>query len=342
MFGRRLCLNDIIKPENWKSIQDYISEALEVSIRTFSHEGDLLYDTRRPCRLWKDLTKKKSSPKEILSFCLLKSNINNIKHIRKEIGIKCPLGLDNFIVPIRAVGDIIVAYMLIGPLMLKRRINAGEYAQAAEQYGISAAELADALIEIKVLSYSKADSVVNLIKSVFSYMAQTGYQKKRLGKIGPEIAELDPLFSRYYEEEILSSLLKLCTQALDAHSGSVMTLDKKSNMLHIKVASRLDEDIVNNTNIKLGEGIAGVAAATSTPIILPQDNEDKSLSLKLNRQYIKSSMVVPFHKGDSHKVYGVINLNMVRNDQEFTEKDIALVKELVSMASIALIPLRRN
>jgi hypothetical protein len=64
----------------------------------------------------------------------------------------------------------------------------------------------------------------------------------------------------------------------------------------------------------------------------------------MNRKYIKSSMIIPFNKGnsrDSKDVYGVINLNIVRRDADFSEKDIAIVKELINLASIALIPIRQ-
>src|SRR3989338_1633838 len=152
---------------------------------------------------------------------------------------------------------------------------------------------------------------------------------------------MDPLFSSYYEEKVLNSLLSSCTLALDADSGSVMTVDKKTNMLHIKVASKLDESIVNNTHMRVGEGIAGVAAATAQPIILPKDEKKNGLSKKMKRKYIKSSMIIPFNKANTHDVYGVINLNVVRKKVDFSEKDIGLIKELVNLAGIALYPLQQ-
>ena len=61
----------------------------------------------------------------------------------------------------------------------------------------------------------------------------------------------------------------------------------------------------------------------------------------MKRRDIKSSMIVPFNKGDSDEVYGVINLNIARKNIDFSDKDIALVKELVRMVSIALIPFQK-
>ena len=59
----------------------------------------------------------------------------------------------------------------------------------------------------------------------------------------------------------------------------------------------------------------------------------------MKRSDIKSSMIVPFNKWNTHDVYGVINLNIVRRNRAFSENDIQIVKELVKMASIALLPL---
>ena len=150
-------------------------------------------------------------------------------------------------------------------------------------------------------------------------------------------------FSKYYEEKVLNSLLNSCILTLGADSGSVMTVDKNTNMLNMKAASKLDDNVINNTHMKIGEGIAGLAAQTAQPIMLPKDGNIKGLFGKMKRDYIKSSMIVPFKKGDNHNpndVYGVINLNIVRKDADFSDRDIAIVKELINMASIALIPIR--
>ena len=341
MFQTNLHFEDLVNIKDWQNIQDSFSEAFDVTLRTFSPEGNPLSEASRPTRLCKDILSKPSKDHDLCTKCLLDDTIPNIKDIKKDLNIKCHFDLDAFVVPIRAAGDMIVAYLIVGPMILKRRKDVSEYSKEAKKLGIKLDDLADALIEINVFSYNKIDAIIKLLKQIFSYTAETGYHKKRLGEIRPEVVELDPLFSRYYEEKILGSLLNSCTLALGADSGSVMTLDKKTNMLHIKVASKLNDEIVNNTNIKVGEGIAGLAAQISQPIILPKDENKNGLSGRMRRKYIKSSMIVPFNKGNTHDLYGVININMVRKNIDFSEKDIALVKELVNMAGSGPIPLHQ-
>ena len=120
-----------------------------------------------------------------------------------------------------------------------------------------------------------------------------------------------------------------------------MILDKKTDALYIKASSKMDQDVVKRTKVRLGEGIAGMAAATAESIILPKDKDKAHLSDKMKRSNIKSSLIVPFSKANTQDVYGVLNLNVVRMNREFSDKDISLVKEMVNMAGIALIPLKK-
>lgn len=343
MLQKDLGLADLVNLADWQKIQDTFSEVLEISIKTISLEGSHLTKTSRPCKISSDILSKIPNT---INFCAnplsdeaLKSLVSAVKN---GGNFKYPFGLDLFIIPIEAFGNRVAAYMLLGPLILKNRKAISEYVKDAERSAVKFEDLMDALIEINVFSYNKVYSMINLVKDIFSHMAQTGYHKKRLGVIARQVVEMDPLFSRYYEEKILNSLLNSCTLALGADSGSVMTLDKNTNMLHIKVASKLDEEIINKTEIRVGEGIAGVVAATAKPIILPKDKNKNGLSKQMKRRDIKSSMIVPFNKGNTADVYGVINLNIMRKNVDFCDRDITLVKELVNMASIALISLYQS
>jgi ligand-binding sensor protein len=338
MLRKDLGLRSLVNLEEWQKIQDSFSEVLEVTLRTISSNGKLLSRVSRPTRLCDKVLPDNPFYSDFCGSCVSKIDIKNLTGIKEEASFKCSFGLDLFVVPITGVGNRIIAHIILGPVILNRRKNSSEYAKEAEKLGIKLEELMDTLIEIKVFSYNKIYSISKLLGDVFSHMVQTGYHKKRLGEMAPEIMEMDPLFLRYYEEKILNSMLNACMLALDTDSGSVMTLDRKTHMLHIKAAAKLDEDIVQNTNIKVGEGIAGVVAATAEPVILPKDVNKNGLSGRMKRRYIKSSMIVPFPKEKNHDVYGVINLNMIRKNINFSKKDIAFVQELINLASIALVP----
>ena len=335
-----LGLADLVNLEDWQSVQDSFSDSLGITLQTIDVNGNSLSRTSGPNRLHRKVYQNNLNFSKLCTDCILASKVKNKIDIQKRTNLKCPFDLDLFILPIRAHANRIAAYIIIGPLIINKRKEKKEYAKYAKKAGIDLEELLDALIEINVFSYNRIRSIIKLFSDIFSYMAQTGYHKKRLGEIAPKVMEQDPLFSLYYEEKVLNAFLNTCAIALDADSGSVMTLDKNTNMLRIRVASKLDQNIVESANVKVGEGIAGVVAATAKPIILPKDEKKNGLSKKMKRKYIKSSMIVPFTKASNHEVYGVINLNIVRKNKEFSEKDIAFVKELTNLASIALIPVK--
>ncbi|MBF0217253.1 MAG: GAF domain-containing protein [Candidatus Omnitrophica bacterium] len=143
------------------------------------------------------------------------------------------------------------------------------------------------------------------------------------------------MFSVTREKKVLNSLISVCRMALDVESGSVMTVDKYDH-LRVTASFELNKDIADITYQKIGEGIAGMAAETSETIILPKDHGKKGVCNAMKRNDIKSSMIMPFNKADSREVYGVLNLNIMRKNREFSRKDISLAKELVNLASIAL------
>jgi ligand-binding sensor protein len=328
MYQGNLPLRDLVSLEDWQKEQDAFSEVLGTTLRTVDLNGELLTKVSKPTRLCN----------ETFVNCILKRKTKERLGIKKVTNLKCPFGLDLYVVPIEGPAHRVESYIILGPLLLNKRKDKREYERAAKKAGIELADLMDMLIEVNVFSYSKVRSIIGLLQSVFSYMTKTGHHKKRLGEIAPEVVEIDSLFSTYYEEKVLNTLLNVCTLAFNADSGSVMVVDANTGNLRIKVASRLGEEVINHSQVRMGEGIAGLAAATAEPIILPKDSAKSGLSRKMKRKYIRSSMIVPFSKINHHDVYGVINLNMMRKRKQFSTKDIAFAKELTSLASVALLP----
>ncbi|MBL7068988.1 MAG: PocR ligand-binding domain-containing protein [Candidatus Omnitrophica bacterium] len=338
MYRNGLDLNNLVNLDEWQWIQDSFSEIVGVTLCTIDPDGKKLTRISGPSGLCSNTCPNPSKKSVHCGDCL--PDFHNKLDVKEEANFKCVFGLDLFVLPIRIFGSRVAAYICIGPVILNKRKEESVYEKEAIKAGLKPEELIDALIEINVFSYNRIRAVIKLLRHVFARMVQTEYHKRRLGEIGRDVVEIDPLFSKVYEEKILSSLLNTCIIALEADSGSVMTVDKATRELHIKAASKLDERIVNNANVKMGEGIAGVAAAMAEPIILPKDRNKNGLANKMMRKYIKASMIVPFNKADDQDVYGVINLNMVRKEKEFSKRDIALIKKLVNFASVALAPVK--
>ena len=133
-------------------------------------------------------------------------------------------------------------------------------------------------------------------------------------------------------DEVFSSLFNTAISALEAESGSLMLLDPEKKILTIKKAHGLDEDVIRNTRIELGEGIAGLIAQSGEPLII--NGKADSLQVKGRKKYREvSSICVPLRTKKG--IVGIININR-RNDMPFTENHLRLVSTMANEAAFAL------
>ncbi|MFH1664735.1 MAG: PocR ligand-binding domain-containing protein [Candidatus Omnitrophota bacterium] len=333
MAPRFAKLEELIYFEDWQKIQDSFADTFGLSLSTVDVKGAQLFRKSKPLDLCGLLPDDLPGYVKFNGQWLVKKEFNLSP--RGLTSANGPCNLKTFFFPIKTFGRNVIAFMAVGPLIIDKREDRSFYAGCAEDMGAPPGALSDLLAGINVFPHSEMRKITVLMESVFAYIARTSYHNKRLGQISREMAKVDPLFSRTYEQKVLSSLLNACKVALDVESGSVMTIDKFKH-LHIMVSSKLNKDIVNNSDQKVGEGIAGKAADAAEPILLPKDSGKGDILKDMKRSSIKSSMIVPFNKAISFETYGVLNLNILRKGRKFSQKDIDLTKELVSMASLAL------
>src|SRR3989338_6274099 len=133
MFYKDLNLPDLVNLEDWQNIQDLFAEALEITLRTISPDGAMLSNPSRPNRLCGEILSNAPSSNGYCKNCLAsKSSKLPTLNLDRETNFKCPVGLDIFVTPIKAVGNRTVAYTLIGPLILKSRKSISEYTEDAK------------------------------------------------------------------------------------------------------------------------------------------------------------------------------------------------------------------
>jgi len=133
-------------------------------------------------------------------------------------------------------------------------------------------------------------------------------------------------------DEVFSSLFNSAICALGAESGSLMLLDPEKKILTIKKAHGMDEDVIKNTRIELGEGIAGLVAQSGQPLIV--HGKADSLEVKGRKKYEKvNSICVPLKSKNG--IIGIININR-RNDIPFTENHLRLLSTMANEAAFAL------
>ena len=136
-------------------------------------------------------------------------------------------------------------------------------------------------------------------------------------------------------QEMLELIVHMIAELLQAKIVSLMLLDKTRSELFIKLSYGLDEWIVANTRVKVGEGIAGKVAETGTPIFIHNIEENEIYSCPNNPQYETVSLLsVPLVVNEV--VVGVINVNNKADGKALALDDLNLLISFSERISRAL------
>jgi len=145
---------------------------------------------------------------------------------------------------------------------------------------------------------------------------------------------------------LLQMVLDMALEMVDAQRGSIML--REGDTLLIKAARGLDGNVVKNTRLRIGEGIAGLVAKEGKPILVPNiKNHPLGKQRRRRGRYASDSFVsvpisidsfptasIPLIARD--KVIGVINVADKRSGDTFTSQDLEVLMALASHAAIAI------
>jgi ligand-binding sensor protein len=325
--GFHQSLEELIDAKEWQKIQDNFSAITSVGIRVLNTScSPVIKPSGRPRLCTELLNRDPDKLKEVCGDCL-PTFLGGRWSVDKNISYSCHHSdLCNFISPLK-VENMVVGYILIGPVILVMRKTKEQYAKVAEELGLSVEDFWSAISEIKVISFSGAQALVELVKDVYEYLLRVTYQNLMMRK---ELLVIDSPKTA----KLLNALLDVAFQVSGADVGSIMFLDKDKRELFIKASRGLSEDVVHNARVKLGEGISGRAAKEGEAFIIDDTLKDNRIKSYLNRPYINSSMVVPLKVEDS--VIGVMNLGAVTSAARFDTRSLQLMNKLTDLATVAL------
>ena len=124
-----------------------------------------------------------------------------------------------------------------------------------------------------------------------------------------------------HPDELIQCTVSMASQAIPSSYTSLMLLDENEQALVIKAAKGLPQEVIANTRVKLGEGLAGWVAQNRRPVVLP-NGPDVPVSLResLLQEKITSVLCVPLEVKE--RVLGVLNLVRMDEAQPFTLHDL--------------------
>jgi len=145
-------------------------------------------------------------------------------------------------------------------------------------------------------------------------------------KIMGATTSLDDFFNIILDVVVKIAQVKIC---------SIMLLNENAKILKIKAAKGLEENIIKNTSINIGDGISGWVAQHKEPIFISNIEQDDKFKRKNRERYFNSSLIsVPLIIQD--KAVGVLNVNNKLSGSEFTKDDLHIISALAKQISITI------
>lgn len=314
---------DLINLSTWKRIQDNFSTITNIHIATLDPKGLPVIPPSEEPRLCCELLRHSPFRNEICNLCL-PTFLGGKGIVDKNLGFTCIANLHNFIVPLQ-INNLIIGFILLGPLHFVRLKPKEEYARQAEELHLDLEEFWQALAEIKIISFHAAHCLTALIKDVGEYILNLSYQNLLRAKKAA-LTEAPKL------NELLNTLLDSACQISKANIGSIMLLDKKKSELRIHTARGLSNEIIKNTRINFGEGISGTAAKEGKLLILDDNIKNNRIKCYMRRPQINTSVVLPIKV--ENNVLGIMSLCTLKSSPaQLDINSVPLIDKLTNIAA---------
>ena len=181
-----------------------------------------------------------------------------------------------------------------------------------------------------------------LASYIFLICAQ--YYRRCNTSLNLEKSKMDQIFS--YGEKIrmitnlntlIDFIIKQASLILESERCSLMLLDEETGELCIRGAIGLRYDIIKQSKVTLGEGIAGLVAEEGKPLLVEVIDEDKRIAKK-NAPYYRSKSFLSVPVKLDHKLIGVVNVTDKKDKKNpvYTELDLKILLAIVRQAAVAI------
>jgi len=253
-----------------------------------------------------------------------------------------PFDLKVYAIPIRVEEDKPIAFVIVGPVILHKRWDLDEYLDVAKKLKNGNFDFEDAIQEVRVVSHVTIKAVLGLLAEVVKDVVHLNLEKRRLHQkrfnkqvLPKEVVETaQNMFADIHLDELLVTVLDLALNLAQAECGSIMMLDKENKRFVVRVSRGIKEEKAHKVSMKLGEGVAGIAAKENRSFVISGQEGEGRLRPFLKRPDIKQSAVIPLSV--KNKVFGVLNLH-TKLDGCSIKQNFKNIKNLSGLISTAIL-----
>jgi len=139
-------------------------------------------------------------------------------------------------------------------------------------------------------------------------------------------------------ESLLARILDSALEITKAKRGSILLLDENTGKLTVRAARGLSEEVIKNTKIPLGEGIAGRVAKEGKPLLVSGAEQVPGQGSS-SRYETNSFLSIPLmgkYLGSRENTVGVINVTDKISRENFTDREETLLSVLAGQAAVAV------
>ncbi len=150
--------------------------------------------------------------------------------------------------------------------------------------------------------------------------------------VAPARPETGPDEPTTCERRVSELIVDMIAEIMGAKTASLMLLNEENRELYVSAAMGLDEAVIRNARVKVGNGIAGWVAETGRPVLVHDIEADERFAPSRRPQYETKSLVsVPLKQGD--RVIGVVNVTNRITLTPFTKNDADILQILADRIS---------
>jgi diguanylate cyclase (GGDEF)-like protein len=137
-------------------------------------------------------------------------------------------------------------------------------------------------------------------------------------------------------DTLLRAIMQQMEEFFDPEHWSLLIVDEETRELYYALSAGLDEDLLRDIRLPLGEGIAGYVAATGDALVVPDVSADRQWSAYAARHpelNLQSIACLPVRHGNI--TLGVLQINNSRLNL-MPESSLAFLRVLCDYTAIAL------
>lgn len=331
-------VRSIIDKDQWWDVLSRFIDVLNINLFLINEKGSVILPPiaeKYGGRLLRDRS---------LGFDFIDDEVNILSHFHLSgefLKSSNKYGLHLYALPLEVSG-LIIGYLVVGPVILNKRIDSKACVEIAQKDDVDAQELLNELSSIRVISHLMVQSILSLLSKIVKdnvELSKKELENKNLEKspeynslVNKEMRELtDGIYADVRTDKFLVSLLDVALKITNTECGSIMVCDKDEIVL--RVSRGIDASKTSEKRVRIGESIAGVAAQEKESFVINGVEGDNRIKKYLTRNNIKKSLVMPLI--EESKVFGVLNLH-TKSDQSRIDENLENLNYLTKLISSAL------